>query len=36
VTVAKDIIWIHCLLDREIEIVKEQIDQHFTASDSTD
>jgi hypothetical protein len=35
VTVAKDIIWIHCLLDREIERVKEQIDHHFTASDST-
>jgi hypothetical protein len=34
VTVAKNIIWIHSLLDREIERVK-QIDQHFTASDST-
>jgi hypothetical protein len=35
VTVAKNIIWIHSLLDREIERVQEQIDQHFTASDST-
>ena len=35
VTVAKNVIWIHCLLDREIERVKEQIDQHFTASGST-
>jgi hypothetical protein len=35
VTVAKNIFWIHSLLDREIERVKEQIDQHFTASDST-
>jgi hypothetical protein len=35
VTVAKNIVWIHSLLDREIERVKEQIDQHFTASDST-
>jgi hypothetical protein len=36
VTVAKNIIWIHSLLNRKIERVKEQIDQHFTASDSTD
>jgi hypothetical protein len=35
VAVAKNIIWIHSLLDREFERVKEQIDQHFTASDST-
>jgi len=35
VTVETNIIRTHSLLDREIERVKEQIDQHFTASHST-
>lgn len=35
VIVAKSIIWIHYLLDGQLESVKEQIDQHSSASDST-